>query len=258
MNLRIKLFRSWTRLKNINILEWLYNSSTSKKLRIICGAKTIHCLGDSHVLALDHVSRKRIWLQTVFEVRHVNGATALGLVNPNSKTNAFNIFHDYVRKIHPEDHLLFCFGEVDCGFVIWYRAKKYGACIDEQLQESLNNYINFLENIRSMRFERIIITSVPLPTIRDGQHWGDVANLRKDVSTSLRARTDLTIAYNDCLRTYCKSRDCVFLDLEKITLDNATRLVKEEFRNPNPLNHHLSKDALVEPLSQLLRSFGYK
>lgn len=37
-------------------------------------------------------------------------------------------------------------GEVDCGFVIWVRSKKYNISIDNQINESITNLFNFIKN----------------------------------------------------------------------------------------------------------------
>lgn len=50
----------------------------------------ILCCGDSHTDVFDYCNLKQNMF--TFDVCVVGGATAQGAVNPNSKTNALNIF----------------------------------------------------------------------------------------------------------------------------------------------------------------------
>jgi len=216
------------------------------------------CLGDSHTFAFKYTSEHYLWLHTLFNMKIVRGATAFGLANPNSKTDALNIFSNYLSSLQENKvDILMYLGEVDCGFVIWYRAEKYNMGIDEQFELSLNNYKTFIEQFVSEKARNIIICSAPLPTILDGQTWGEVANLRREVKATLRERTDLTLRYNNALREISKQNGYQFLDLEQITLDAETRLVKQEFRNTNPLDHHLNYEKLSPHIRKALKNLGY-
>jgi len=68
-------------------------------------------------------------------------------------------------------------GEVDTGFVIWYRAARSGASVDDMLARALANYERFLTEIAA-RFN-VICISTPLPTIQDGAVGGEVATCVK-------------------------------------------------------------------------------
>ena len=50
----------------------------------------ILCCGDSHTRVFDYCNSRQN--EFVFDVCVVSGATAQGAVNPNSKTDALNIF----------------------------------------------------------------------------------------------------------------------------------------------------------------------
>ncbi len=91
-------------------------------------------LGDSHcdIFRYCNIKQNDIY----FDVHNVGGATAQGSVNPNSNTNALNIFRNKIHKINKTDYkyVIINLGEVDCGFVIWYRKKKYNISTEEQLK----------------------------------------------------------------------------------------------------------------------------
>lgn len=102
----------------------------------------------------------------------VPGATAVGLRNPNSSTNAIEIFKSRSLPAKFEFLPALQLGEIDCGFVIWYRSEKYGESIQKQLDESVKAYFNFVETLLDGGYPRVVITAATLPTIRDGQDWG--------------------------------------------------------------------------------------
>lgn len=95
----------------------------------------------------------------------VPGATAVGLRNPNSITDALNIFRCVVEKSSKSSYVLIHLGEVDCGFVIWWRAKRYGESIQKQVKESLIVYQDFIRELSSIGYEKICIAGASLPTI---------------------------------------------------------------------------------------------
>ena len=105
----------------------------------------------------------------VFDVCAVGGATAQGVVNPNGKTNALNIFKNKINSSHA-DKILIMLGEVDCGFIIWVRSKRYNISVDEQINNSINNLFKFIDNIintTTYTNQDIIICGSVLPTIKD-------------------------------------------------------------------------------------------
>ena len=58
------------------------------------------------------------------------------------------------------------------------------------MDQDIARYSRFLAELK-MRFE-IVCISTPLPTIQDGNDWGDIANTRREVTTSQTERTELT------------------------------------------------------------------
>jgi hypothetical protein len=179
----------------------------------------------------------------------VRGATAQGLHNPNSQTDALAKFQIRCDEAKAWQHLVFLLGEVDCGFVIWYRAEKHGVSIDSQVEHSLTAYVGLLERQIDRGHEPIVL-SVPLPTIRDGQDWGEVANARREVKASLVDRTGLTLEYNRRLREACTRIGAVWVDATTPTLDPDTGVVKDSYRHANPEDHHLDLEAYARLLAE--------
>ncbi len=222
------------------------------------GQRILHCFGDSHLHLFAHLQQQHIMRHIILRCNGVAGATAMGMVNPNSKTNALQIFRQRIRPIPHSSPLLFMLGEVDCGFVIWYRASKYQLSVESQLEFSLKNYQAFVLELKSKSYQNITLTSAPLPTIRDGEVWGEIANARREVKSSLRERTELTLCYNQKLRSFCSKNNLGFLDFEKDILDAESHLIKDEFLHPNPQDHHLNPDAMMPLLVRELNSLGFK
>lgn len=226
------------------------------RARKAVGISVIYCLGDSHTDMFVRLDNAEAMKKTRFRCCAVAGATAMGVRNPNSKSNAKARFDGFLDRTPAGGTVLVCLGEVDCGFVIWHRALRHGTPVEAQLEQALSNYRMLVEQIES-RGRDVILCSAPLPTIRDGQDWGEVANLRREVTATLRERTDLTLRFNGALREMAAGGRRRYLDLQTPTLDPATGLVRADLINPDKLDHHLSPQAVTPVLVRALGELGY-
>jgi hypothetical protein len=167
-------------------------------------------LGDSHLDALKFAADLGLLLSEDNEFCIVPGATAVGLRNPNSLTDAINIFRETLKNKNKSSYVLTHLGEVDCGFVIWWRAQKYGDSIHKQFNESINAYRDFINEILSFGYEKICISAASLPTIRDGIDFGTIANKRSEIQVSIYDRTQLTLEYNNALKEFAVQSSVFF------------------------------------------------
>jgi len=197
-----------------------------------------HIVGDSHIAPFRWASESGL-VDSPCLFTEVGGATAVGLRNPNSLTDAVGIFKKALLPMRGVARPVIQLGEVDCGFVIWYRAQKYGEGSDAQVEQSIAAYLEFVDELIVNGHTTIVISGATLPTIRDGQDWGEIANARREVTTTLLQRTELTLAYNAKLRAAARHRRLPFIDIAEKILDQGTRVVAEYFRHPDPNNHHL-------------------
>ena len=166
--------------------------------RRLRGARILYCIGDSHIGLFIELNRQHLLRRTILRCKRVGAATAMGLANPNSTTKALQIYEEYICSISRRDYLLFMLGEVDCGYLIWSQASKYQLSVDSQLDKSLAIYQDFILKVHKTGYKKIILASVPLPTIMDMQVWGGkVGDARQTVTASLRERTDITFRYNE-------------------------------------------------------------
>lgn len=191
-------------------------------------------LGDSHAGVFRNWRFRVAFPRTRFNLCVVGGATASGLENPNSKTKAGAQFEAALQNNTPT-RIITLLGEVDTGFVIWYRAKKYEQSVDSMLDQALANYARLLASCQARA--HTIVLSAPLPTIRDGQNWGEIANLRREVDASLRERTNLTLQFNARLAVIAAQHGCDFVGLDRECL-GPDAFVAPAMLNNDPLNHH--------------------
>jgi hypothetical protein len=199
--------------------------------------------GDSHTGVFRYSNTKQSKYR--FNVCEVGGATALGLVNPNSKTNALPIFSKTIQNTQA-CKLIIMLGEVDCGFVIWVRSKRYNMSVDEQINESINNLFIFIQDeiINKKKYKPcdIIIAGSVLPTIRDNADKNLLGGARSEVDVSQKIRTMKTLEYNNILKMKCSKYDYEYIDITNFILDKKENIVSSNFLNKNPHDHHLDNE----------------
>jgi len=226
--------------------------------KLIDRQTVLHCIGDSHVQNFKYLASEYLLPRTSLRFCIVQGATNMGLANPHSQTQAMPIYMEYINKVSITDRAVFCLGEVDCGFVIWYRADKHGTSIREQFELSLTNYFGLIDKyLEKVQQANLIICSTPLPTIPDHMLVkGEVANKRLSIRATQKERTDLTIEYNERLNDFCNKRGLHYLDLQHKTLDQLTGVVSVDYLNNDPQNHHLEPEKLAPLIVSKLNQFG--
>ena len=213
----------------------------------ISSPNKILLLGDSHA----HVFKLVDNATPDFSISHciVTGSSAQGAVNPHSKTNALPIFRDVLSKYaESHTHCMTMLGEVDCGFVIWYRKKKYNDSIKSQLERSLNNYFKFLKQEVEKYFlsENILVCCVVPPTIQDNTDKRFLKGARTEVTATQLERARLTETYNHYLRKICLERRYKFVNPYACLIDQQSRLPKKNILNKNPYDHHLDQSKTFE------------
>jgi len=196
-------------------------------------------IGDSHVDAI--VAGAQLLTLPCASIL-VGGATAVGMRNPNSATNALSQFRDAAIPARSKAIPVLQLGEVDCGFVIWYRAEKLGESIESQMSASIKAYFGFVDELLCAGYPTVVVTGAIIPTIRDGELGGEVANLRREVNATQVERTLLTLAYNAGLRREAMSRALPFIDLTSDLLDVDRGVIADVWRHPDPTDHHLNPE----------------
>ena len=225
-----------------------------KKIRALFVLRKIHFIGDSHTEVFWNMefSPWYFWRLTP-KIKVVHGATATGLANPNSKTQALSIFENYLKKeVNKDDYVFFQLGEVDCGFAIWYRAEKHGLSIQKQTQLAIDNYTSLILKASAINGKKIIICSAVLPTIQENNNFGEVANLRKEVKANIKERTQLTLEFNKKLRRLADKNHLAFMDLDQSLLNEKTGVIHSKFLHKDSTNHHLDPSSIAKIISKEL------
>jgi hypothetical protein len=196
-------------------------------------------IGDSHLESLKLAANLNLLKGEECNFCIVPGATAVGLRNPNSVTNALCEFRYASEKYTFSTHVLIHLGEVDCGFVMWWRQQKYQETIEQQVEDSLAAYRDFVVELKNKGFNNICITGASLPTIRDGVDFGEVQNKRSEIKVSIVERTELTLNYNARLIEMARDLSCSYFDISSAVTDNVSGMVSNFFRSSSLHDHHL-------------------
>jgi len=201
-------------------------------------------LGDSHTTVFNHCNSDTI----TFDVVEVRGATAQGCVNLNSATNALEIYKEHIMKTNAYDKIMIMLGEVDCGYLVWVRSKRYNITIESQIDLCITNIRTFVSNVlvtNGYKWEQIILCGVHLPTIKDNIDPKYLNGDRKEVNTSQYERTLLTLEYNKRLEEMSKKNGCNYTDITKYIIGDDG-LVKPYFLKMDPIDHHLENRKIVD------------
>lgn len=198
--------------------------------------------GDSHTEVFKYANSKQDLFK--FDVCTVQGASAQGVVNPNSKTDALKIFSNVLFKVDIKKYKKFMImlGEVDCGFVIWVRSKKYNISVDSQINTCVVNLFDFLKNIVELQFDKndIIVIGSIIPTIKDNTDKRFLNGARKEVEANLKERTEKTLEYNYKLKNECNKNGYKYIDITDDIYHNNN--LNEKYLNKDPYNHHLDNE----------------
>lgn len=228
-------------LRRAKVVVWQLIREVQKSF-----AEEVLVLGDSHARAFGSAWVRARFPRVYLDVVSVFGATASGLANPNSKTQAYATFERALENTRART-VVIMLGEVDTGFVIWYRAAKYGVPVAEAFARTLTTYKDFIHTVKERGFVPVCV-STPLPTIRDGTVWGDVANKRRAVTATQRERTALTVAFNREMARFCRAENVTHINLDDLSL-GPDGLVRGDLVNRNRANHHYDRRAYARLLS---------
>lgn len=252
-------YRTRVRARKIGepIRAYLLTYRAADLVARVTGRRIIHCFGDSHAYVFGNVERHNHLRRTWLDVNVVGGATALGLENPNSRTEALRIFVGRIAKLPAGRTLLFFIGEVDCGFLLWYIAEQRGLPLEEVTERSFGSYTRFLGRLQAEGRHQIVVATVLLPFVEDYATWAGLKSARKAVRATLDERTALTKRYNAALRAWATSNGCTILDLEAEVTDPATGRTRAELINPNPLDHHYNYPVFEKVVARTLAQAGY-
>lgn len=231
---------------------WL--SRLSQAVLNAAGRRTLICIGDSHAEAMWLVREQRMLPKTRVEVVAVGGATASGVQNPNSRTNALGRFRPWLDELNPRLTVLACLGEVDAGFLVFARD---GDPADNTTR-AVDRYTEFLQREVVDRGARLIVVTVIPPIIEDYSTWAGPRGQKRDIDATWQQRRETTDLFNTNLQKWATLADVSVINLDNTVRDVHSGRVLIPFRHPDPDDHHLNPDLHAELLAIELRRFGFR
>ena len=205
----------------------------------------ILALGDSHIRVFEHTYFKYLMPQFSYEICYVPGATAYGIGNLHSQTNAYKIFLEMLEKYNYEE-IVVTLGEVDCAYTLWNLAEKTGKPMDTLLELSVERYKIFLNTLTA--YAPVKILSSTFPTVSDVAECDDsISGIRKKISISQKERTQLVLKFNEQIKVFVESQvDMQYFDFNSMALDTKTGTVKYWLLNKkNICDHHYKRPIYV-------------
>jgi hypothetical protein len=221
-----------------------YRSRAVASLASLLGFRVIHCLGDSHIEVFWWVKLPH----THFRVVSVGGATALGIANPRSQTNALLIFRALLKTLPARSEVVVMLGEVDCACLLFLFAQN-GHNIDQLFDRSVNNLCGFVKEVQ-VHGHRVIAIAVPPQIIEDYTDWNNPGSLRLQVRATWEERMRITRLYNERLEIWAAANDCPVVNVESDVIDPLTSRVAAPFRRADPDDIHYADDRLGPLLGQ--------
>jgi hypothetical protein len=212
-------------------------------------------LGDSHMRVFNRVQIPGVWPRVVV----VRGATASGIRNPQSQTEALRTFREVMRRVRPWQHVVVGLGEVDCGFLIWHRAQARGRTVEDLLSEALDRYVEFLVEVRDLPARSVTVVSAPLPTIVDyaAAFKNRDAHMRSSIDADIDDRIELTLEFNRRLTERCAEIGVRFVDFSDQQLDVDTGRIREELVDRTSHDHHLNEGPYAAMIEQEFRALEF-
>lgn len=233
-----------TVLQKIETMYWCVRGNT-----------VIECFGDSHVKIMRRLNWMFPNISTRFRTISVMGATAYGLSNYKSVTSSREIYEKRLNSLPRKHQVLVLLGEIDTNFLIWSLAEKNKLSVEEVLEETVKRYMEFLVYIKSMGKE-LFVCSSPLPTTDDGIVEPVYLAIRGSVKVSKKDRTAMALEFNSRICRYCESIDATYIDLDSLSIDAATGLLKKELISSTGLDHHYEENAFAEMLLKKMASMN--
>jgi hypothetical protein len=216
--------------------------------------KRILVMGDSHIRVFEHSWFLFTLPGIRFDIEYVPGATAIGIVNRHSTTSALSSF---MGTLATSDHdwVLLNLGEVDTAYSLWLLAEFRGCSIEELLDIAIDNYCSFITDVSAAH--RVAILSAPLPTLADqAAPQDETAAVRQQIPATQRQRTDLTLAFNARMKSFCLTHGVPYLDSSG-EAQGPDGLVKRSWCRRRGFDHHYARwpyaRCLVRQLKLLFR-----
>lgn len=222
----------------------------------LSGYECFICLGDSHSAVLNYIRQQNLVSKATFVCYPMPGATVSGIRNSSSKTGAISKIRKVLKNAGRWNSIIVLLGEIDCGYTIWYKVEQKGIPLADAFNTVIARYQDFLNELKDLKFKKILVISAPLPPIPDHHTLGETAQIRSIIQASRHEKTQLTINFNQVMENWCQENQILYINTTQDLLDPNTLILKDEYDNHNPYDHHLSiraySNLLVSKLQPLI------
>lgn len=209
--------------------------------------KEVIVLGDSHCKVFDSPLLRKAYTSCWFWNIRVDGATVMGLTNEKSTTRAGMKFKWALGKSKAE-YAVVLLGEVDLGHLIWLKADNKWERAVPIFSHLIESYQRFLEELSC---RRVIVLSIPLPTIDDDFKFGEVAGQRNRVTVTKTLRTKATLEVNKLLKERCNKIGVSFVDLDGLSMSRGE--LKQSLLNQDKYDHHYNIPEYADLIARTMR-----
>ncbi|HEX5330355.1 hypothetical protein [Sulfuricurvum sp.] len=223
------------------------NSDTKKKVLAI---------GDSHIRVFEHHYFKRMFPNTEYTIVYVPGASASGIRNVNSLSQAYSIFRSALEE-GGYDEIIVTLGEVDAAYAIWKRAETHNVSVNSIVEDVIEKYQEFILSLQG--YAPTTVLSTPFQTISDCRGCSDeTSTVRAGIDIPIRNRTELSVEFNRRIKLFCHENSVNYLDLDSWSL-GKDGIVRSWLIHPNnPCDHHYYRwrYAMMIIIKMLIRKVG--
>lgn len=198
--------------------------------------KKVLAIGDSHIRVFEHSFFRYCFPRTEFKVVYVPGATASGINNVNSLSQAYNIFRSALEQ-ERYDGIIVTLGEVDAAYTIWKRAQAHQASAENIVDDVVAKYQAFILSLHT--YAPTTVLSAPLQTIADCKGCNDkTSQVRSSIDIPIQERTKLGLYFNRRIKCFCEEKSIDYLDLDPWSLGKNGTVRSWLIHPKNPCDHH--------------------
>jgi hypothetical protein len=217
--------------------------------------RNILALGDSHLRVCKHPVLKLMLPHARIRTTLVPGASAIGILNLKSQTNARQIFLNAVAA-RKHDFILTNLGEVDACIAIWKVAVQSNESRDAIFERAIANYTSFLSELKQSA--TVIVISATLPTLKHyHNHKNMVHNVRASMEIDWRDRAQMTKDFNARIADWCHAQGILHLDSARAAVGN-NGFVRRSWRGLLDRDHHYARLPYAFWLAQQLKEIFQK
>jgi hypothetical protein len=185
-----------------------------QKIRILQNQEIIHVFGDSHSLLFQH---------ELFKIHYIGPATAYNLGSEKSSNNSWEKMCNELKTIpnHKSQRIVLVFGEIDARIHIYKIHKEKNIEIDSVIENTVEQYIECINKLRSMFPEFIFIVFNILPPGEQGNYYNYRFYADRDT------RLKITRKLNEKLHEIAKKNNIQFVTLFDSLIDIHGNRIKE-------------------------------